>query len=110
MHLDRAFAETLSVKHVARSVGVSVRRLQRDFLLLTGQSIQDYVTRLRLDAAIVLLTTADDKVEWIARSVGWASRKNLNRALALRYGLTPAEVRLQGGIGPDSGRGPQSNH
>ena len=94
--LDADFAQPVSITRLARSRGISVRCLQRDFEELTGRTIQDYVRERRLDAAIGMLTTTSDKVEWIANVVGWSSRKNLNRALARSRGLNPSTLRRAG--------------
>jgi AraC-like DNA-binding protein len=91
--LDADFAQPLSLGMLAGRRGVSVRCLQRDFRELTGVTIQEYVTERRLDAAVRLLANTPDKVEWIANVVGWSSRKNLNRALARRRGVNPADIR-----------------
>ena len=72
---------------------MSVRRLQAIFVKLTGQTILDYLTTRRVDLAIDLLRASDDKVETIARVVGWTSRKDLNRALLKHTGKTPAMLR-----------------
>lgn len=91
--LDADFAQPLSIARLAKTRGVTAHCLQRDFLELTGVTIQAYVTDRRLDAAVRLLTETPDKVEWIANVVGWSSRKNLNRALARRRGVKPATIR-----------------
>ena len=91
--LDADFAQPLSLTTLARARHVTTRALQRDFNELTGLTVQAYVTERRLDAAIALLKTTPDKVEWIANVVGWSSRKNLNRALARRRGCQPSELR-----------------
>jgi AraC-like DNA-binding protein len=90
--LDADFARPLSIAALAKMRGISTHCLQRDFQELTGVTIQDYVTERRLDAAVGLLTNTPDKVEWIAKVVGWSSRKNLNRALA-RRGVSPTRIR-----------------
>jgi len=91
--LDTDFVQPLSIAALAKTRGVTAHCLQRDFLELTGVSIQEYVTERRLDAAVQLLTSTPDKVEWIASVVGWSSRKNLNRALARRRGVNPTDIR-----------------
>ncbi len=91
--LDADFAQPLSIATLASIRGSTPHCLQRDFHELTGVTIQDYVTERRLDAAVDLLKTTHDKVEWIAGVVGWSSRKNLNRALARRRGVNPADIR-----------------
>jgi AraC-like DNA-binding protein len=92
-HLDAGFAQPVNLAKTARALHTSVRRLQKEFKVLTGVSIHEYVTRRRVAVAYALLRDTDDKVESIARAVGWSSRKNLNRALARYAGLTPADVR-----------------
>jgi AraC-like DNA-binding protein len=91
--LDAEFARPVSLSRLARGRGVAVHTLQRDFHELTGSTIQEYVTDRRVDAAVRLLQDTSDKVEWIANVVGWASRKNLNRALSRRRGLNPRDIR-----------------
>jgi len=85
--LDADFAQPLSIGRLAAHC------LQRDFVELTGVTIQAYVIDRRLDAAVRLLKETPDKVEWIANVVGWSSRKNLNRALARRRGVNPTRIR-----------------
>ncbi len=91
--LDADFAQPLSIGRLAKTRGVTAHCLQRDFVELTGVTIQAYVTDRRLDAAVRLLKGTPDKVEWIANVVGWSSRKNLNRALARRRGINPTRIR-----------------
>jgi AraC-like DNA-binding protein len=91
--LDADFAQPLSIGRLARDRGVTARCLQRDFEELTGQCIQDYVRERRVEAAVGMLKTTSDKVEWIANVVGWSSRKNLNRALARSAGTSPSTLR-----------------
>jgi AraC-like DNA-binding protein len=101
--LDADFAQPLSIARLAKARRVTAHCLQRDFQELTGITIQAYVTDRRLDAAVRLLKETPDKVEWIATVVGWSSRKNLNRALARRRGVSPAAVRA--GARVDQNRG-----
>jgi AraC-like DNA-binding protein len=91
--LDIDFAQPLLLRHLAHERGISIRCLQRDFLELTGRTIQQYVRDRRLAAAVGMLEDTSDKVEWIANLVGWTSRKNLNRALAKAHGASPSALR-----------------
>jgi AraC-like DNA-binding protein len=92
-HLNFNFSRPSLIKDFAAQYSASPRRLQQDFRRLTGCTIQDYVTKKRLGVAINLLQNTDEKVEWIASEVGWASRKNLNRALTRHGRKSPAEER-----------------
>ena len=97
-YLDRHFAQPIPLQSLAKWSQVSVRRIQRDFQALTGQTIKNYIAARRVAAAVHLLETTDEKVEWIAKTVGWCSRKNLNRALARVRGITPQELRRPDGV------------
>ena len=61
-----------------------------------------YLIARRVDAAVDLLRTSSEKVEHIARAVGWASRKNFNRALARATGQRPSDLRRAGPSCPSS--------
>ncbi len=91
--IDNGFRHSLSLRRCASELGMSMRRLQVDFKRLTGSSPQDYLGARRARAAVRMLQDTDEKVEWIAREVGWSSRKNLNQALARHVGLSPAGIR-----------------
>ncbi|HLG56451.1 MAG TPA: AraC family transcriptional regulator [Vicinamibacterales bacterium] len=92
-YLDASFARPHVLQQLAGQWHTSPRRLQREFKALTGMRIQDYLSRRRVEAACALLTGTDHKVETVAHSVGWSSRKNLNRALARHRGQTPGAIR-----------------
>jgi len=70
-------------------------RLRKEFLQLTGCSALEYLTRRRVDVAMGMLRMSDDKMEIIARAVGWKSPKDLYRAVYDSTGKTPAEVRSE---------------
>jgi transcriptional regulator GlxA family with amidase domain len=91
--MDFNFWRPSPMKGFAGLYGASPRRLQRDFHQLTGCTIQAYVTKRRIEAAMELLRNTDSKVESIAAEVGWASRKNLNRALARHHLQSPINMR-----------------
>jgi AraC-like DNA-binding protein len=78
-------------------------RLRRLFTSVIGCSAHDYLTRRRVTAAQELLRDGDDKMEVIARAVGWKSPKDLYRAVQDVTGRTPAELRAALG---EPARGP----
>lgn len=93
--LDTDFSKPLSLARLARTRHVTTRCLQRDFEELTEMTVQKYVVTQRLNAAVALLKQTDEKVEWIARIVGWSSRKNFNRALTQHGAPAPSALRLR---------------
>jgi AraC-like DNA-binding protein len=91
--IECGFHRPLGLPERAAALGMSVRCLQQDFKRLTGATPQEYLGMRRARAAAALLHDTNDKVEWIARTVGWSSRKHLNLALARHAGLSPTAIR-----------------
>jgi AraC-type DNA-binding domain-containing proteins len=76
----------------ARHVHTSAKTLQRCFATETGMRFPDWRTRVRLHTARRLLS-GDDRVQTIARRVGYASSTAFTEAFRRRYGETPARAR-----------------
>jgi AraC-like DNA-binding protein len=91
--LDCRYDRRGEVERVARELRVDARVLRREFRALTTMSVLEYQTRRRVEIAARLLATSEDKVQTVARAVGWASRKDLNRAFARFLGVTPTTIR-----------------
>jgi AraC-like DNA-binding protein len=89
----RACPHAVTVAALAREIGCGVGVLQKRFLKETGGTLTKYRQRLRVASAIELLRSSDEKVEAIARKVGWKSKKELYKALARFAQMTPSAVR-----------------
>lgn len=70
-------------------------RARQHFQRLEGCSAHAYLTRRRVQVARHLLIRTSEKMETIAREVGWKSPKDFYRAVANATGQTPAEIREQ---------------
>jgi AraC-like DNA-binding protein len=97
-HIARRFQDPrLSVVMVAESLRVSPRYVQR-LLQTVGTSFTDYVTELRLQHALKLLTEGErqpDRIANIALEAGFSDVSNFNRLFRSRFGDTPSGVRTQ---------------
>lgn len=92
-HLDHAFAEAMTLERFAALHRVRETALRAAFVHLTGRRPPAYLIERRLAAAAVMLATTSEKVDTVARAVGWRSRKNFNRALARATGESPSHLR-----------------
>lgn len=72
---------------------MSSRNLSRTFKQATGQSVQQYITAIRLDLAEKLLRETLDSLEQIVVRCGFNSTRNFNRAWAQKYAQSPARYR-----------------
>jgi len=83
-------APNLSLEHLAERVGVSRNHLSYEFAKETGQTITDYVARLRVEAACHYLATTTLKVYEIAERVGYSNVEHFSRVFRKVAGTSPA--------------------
>jgi AraC-like DNA-binding protein len=90
--LENRYADPLTTKTVSAVVRTTPARLTRIFQQETGITLHEYLTRLRLERASHLLR-ANLKVESVAHSVGYRSKKNFYRQFMRHFGSTPEHFR-----------------
>lgn len=94
MHfITERFAEAISVDDVARAARMSRRGLHQAFCEHVGCTPGDRIRRVRLDHAKSLLAETDEKIESIARRVGYPNVNTFFIAFRKVEDSTPAEFR-----------------
>ncbi|MEW6662415.1 MAG: helix-turn-helix domain-containing protein [Bacillota bacterium] len=78
---------------VAQEVFLSPSYLSRLFKKTTGESLTGYLTGVRLNKAVRLLTETDKPVEEIAKQTGFATPNYFCAVFKARYHLTPLAYR-----------------
>jgi len=86
------YSERLTLDALERAFGQPSAYLSRLFRHETGISIHDHVTRTRLANAATLIR-AGVKIEAVALSVGYQSKKNFYRQFKRQFGSTPEQYR-----------------
>lgn len=86
---DRFSDANLSVSRIAKETGVTPDYLSRQFKLLTGVGVQEYLRRYRFAKATELLI-AGISVSDVASNVGFASLCNFSREFKKELGVTPS--------------------
>ncbi|HYT69106.1 MAG TPA: AraC family transcriptional regulator [Vicinamibacterales bacterium] len=81
-----------AISALARELGCGRRTLEDRFFKETGMTIWEYRDCARVAMAIELRASSTDKIETIARAVGWKSKKGLYGAFR-RFGVTPRAAR-----------------
>lgn len=88
-------AEPLRLEFVARAAGFSPFHFHRVFRTLVGETVAEFVKRVRLERALVLLTRKDWRTRRtpsltdIAFACGFASSSDFSRCFKQRYGVPP---------------------
>lgn len=83
----------LTVHHVLEIAGVRDHNAQTRFRAVTGETIWQYITRLRIDAAAHLLAVTDAPAYLIGRAVGYSGAETFSRAYKRRRGVSPGHER-----------------
>lgn len=91
MHEDVGYPFRL--EELAASINYSIPYFSSMFKKATGESFIQYLTRLRMEKAKLLLLTTDRKTFEIADSVGMENYRSFNRLFKKETGMTPSDFR-----------------
>jgi PAS domain S-box-containing protein len=91
-HIRANFSTPLDIEELAQLVGVSVSQFQRDFTGIFGIAPGRYITKVRLEAAIDLLTS-DKPIAEIAQVCGYADQSAFTRRFHAVVGISPSQYR-----------------
>jgi AraC-like DNA-binding protein len=85
--------EPLSVKEIARALGISVSHLRARFRASCGVSLGRHLRRLRLERACGLLRLSQRRVSEVGEVCGFSSIYSFSRAFHAAYGVSPLAYR-----------------
>jgi AraC-like DNA-binding protein len=96
-YLHDNYDRSISIRDVAAQVHLSERHARRLFLQMTGKSMKQYLTTLRLDVARQRLLGEDSSISEIAYAVGFNDVRHFSTTFRSVVGVTPSEFRQKGG-------------
>ena len=85
----------INVKDVLKLVPLSRRLLEIRFKQVTGKSVYQYISDLRMERFSELLIKSKDTIADTAMAIGLSDYKNLARQFKQKKGITPNELRKQ---------------
>ena len=91
--IHQNYQKKISVKDVMGEVALSRRLLERRFKAVTGQTLYQYISDLKIKRFAELLLDTDDQVVGIALSLGENDTKSISRRFKQVYGCSPNEWR-----------------
>jgi AraC-like DNA-binding protein len=93
--LHTSFHEQLGLVDLARRVGASPYHLSRLFREVTGVTISQYRTRLRVHAVLDHFDAGDNNLAAIAADTGFSDHSHMTRTLTGVLGAKPSELRAR---------------
>lgn len=91
--MDRAYADTLNVRALARVAHVSEAHFIRAFADAFGETPHRYLQRRRVERAMAMLGDTDRTVTDICFAVGFSSLGTFSRTFTSIVGITPSAYR-----------------
>jgi AraC family transcriptional regulator len=88
-HLD----EDLPLDRLAKVAHFSPYHFHRIFRAMLGESVADYIRRIRLESAAFALKHTDKQIVRIALDAGYGTHEAFTRAFRQRFGVSPSEFR-----------------
>jgi AraC family transcriptional regulator len=94
-YIAHHLAEPLSPVELSQVANLSLHHFHRVFRGVTGESIGEYVRRLKLERAARRLRVTNQKIIDIAFDAGYSSHEGFTRAFREYFGVAPSEFRGQ---------------
>ena len=93
LHIQRNLDQKLDLDQLAGVACFSPFHFHRIFRGMVGESVMEYVRRLRLEQAAQRLRFSDRPVVDVALDAGYESHEAFTRAFSARFGLPPSSYR-----------------
>ena len=100
--IEQNLSGDLSLPHIADTLGISLRQLERRFAADVGLTPRDYRSRLRLSRAAWMIVHTDHPMTAIALECGYSDSAHLARSFRHGFAMTPSGVRRQRRRGRDA--------
>ena len=93
--IDQELDRDLSLTRIAEYVSYHPAYLSRLYKQLSGKSLSEEITELRMERAEVLLLQNDMKIHEVGKSIGFESPRYFTKFFKSHTGVTPQEFREQ---------------
>jgi two-component system, response regulator YesN len=91
--IQQRYWDQLSLSELARQVGMSKHRLSRRFREVLGVTFRDYLLKVRLERAKVLLEAGHLSITEVAQDVGFGDLPRFDKMFKRYTGFTPSAYR-----------------
>jgi two-component system response regulator YesN len=86
-------SQNISLQEISDHLRLHPAYLSRVYKLEAGENISEYMTRLKLEKSVQLLTLSNLKIYEISIEIGYQNPNYFNKVFKKHFGLTPQEYR-----------------
>ncbi|GAB2720193.1 response regulator [Paenibacillus thermoaerophilus] len=94
-YIGQNYQRELSLQDIADHFRLSREYVSRRFKQDTGENVSDFITRVRMEKAELLLANPNLRVAQVAQMVGFQDEKYFSKVFKKAYGLSPNEYRRE---------------
>ncbi|MFC4811766.1 response regulator [Paenibacillus sp. GCM10023250] len=94
--IEEELSRDVSIQSIAEHIGLHPVYLSRIYKLETGESIGQYLLRLRMEKAAALLKSGTDKIMDVASRLGYQNATYFSKVFKDYFGQTPQQYRDDG--------------
>ncbi|WP_260508277.1 GyrI-like domain-containing protein [Cytobacillus firmus] len=95
VYIQANLHEDLKLDTVSKKAGLSSFYFHRMFKSVVGETIKQYITRIKLEQAAFALKYWDEKVINISTELGFKNSETFTRAFKKKYNMTPKNFKEQ---------------
>ncbi len=93
--IEQNLNQPIYLEDIANKAHLSKFHFQRIFKGLTGETASEFLIRLRIEKAALLLASSDNTVADIAFACGFNSVEHFSRSFSNSFGVSPTNYREQ---------------
>lgn len=93
MHIDQNFRDEIRLNEMAAMCYISPSHFSRMFKIATGENMVNYVNKLRLNEALLLLMSSNHSILEISQMVGFSTVNYFNKVFKAKYNCSPREYK-----------------
>ena len=82
---------SFGTEQLAALLEISLRQLYRKLKAISGSTVHEFITRVRMDEAVNLLVNSNMNVSQIAYQVGYSEPSNFSRTFTRHFGCSPTQ-------------------
>ncbi len=92
-HIAKNYKRKISIAELCEVAGMPYNTFTRNFKEITGKTVVDFITRVRLHYVFLLLAFFEKNIDEVARDTGFSNGERLAHVFSSLLGFSPSEYK-----------------